>query len=205
MDSKAEMTIGLALQEKPDRKRHLLQQLEKHIEKFEIHENKLNTNPFLGCLDSHILAIKNAMRNGYRSVMICEDDIVILDHYHALHLPDTWDMLYFGGILTQVYDSATNGWVQGDIWCAHAYIVKSHLFGTIIDIYESLDRDVMAQESRTIDWLYTKFIHPKFLCYLDESQSIIQKEGHSLLTNKNKWGENWSWSTYEMKDLSSII
>lgn len=205
MDTKVGMTIGLTLQEKPDRKHHLLQEFTKHISTFEIHENKLNVNPFLGCLDSHILAIKNAKKNGYHSVMICEDDIVILDHYHTLQSPpDQWDMLYFGGILTQVYGNAINGWVQGNIWCAHAYIIKSDLFDTIIDIYESLDRNMMAEESNTIDWLYTNFIHPKYMCYLDESQSIIQKEGCSLLTQKNKWGGAWSWSTYEPKNLSDI-
>lgn len=205
MQTHFDIAIGLTLEEREDRKQHILSELTKNIQNFIVHENKLNENPFLGCLDSHIRAIQYAKDNGIQSVCICEDDIVISDKFHVLEPPTEWDMLYFGGILTCSYDDSQKGWVRGVIWCAHAYLVKSNLYDTIIDVYKSLDREMLANNSHTIDWLYTTFIHPHYKCFLDESQSIVQREGISTLTHKNKWGGAWSWDTYSMKNLQDIM
>ena len=206
MQSQFSMAIGLTLEEKKDRKEHIFNELTKNISSFIIHENKLHENPFLGCLDSHVKAIQYAKDNRMNSVFICEDDILISERFHVLEPPPgNWDMLYFGGILTCAHDNPQKGWVKGVIWCAHAYVVKSNMFDKIIDTYKELDREMFAENSHTIDWLYTTFIHPHHDCFLDESQSIIQKEGVSTLTHKNKWGEKWNWDTYSMKNLEDIV
>lgn len=53
--------------------------------------------------------------------------------------PENWDMLYFGGILTD-YKNIMKGWINGVIWCNHAYIVKNCLYDIVLNIYKSLDK-----------------------------------------------------------------
>lgn len=57
----------------------------------------------VGCLLSHLGIIRKAQANGYKNVMIVEDDIqfdsdLFPDQCKFLEeVPDDWDMIYFGG------------------------------------------------------------------------------------------------------------
>lgn len=192
------VVIGLTLQNYDTRKMHIQKQFEKHNIQYVLHENQKHQFPIIGCLISHINAIKYAKAQGYDNVMICEDDIFITEKVYTIQsAPPEWDMLYFGGILTEHF-TVEGRWIHGRIWCNHAYIVKSHMYDKIIDVFDSLDLNSCREYNQTIDWLFTTYFHSNYKCFLDEQQSIIQKQGMSTLTNTLKW-DNWDWNTWTMK------
>lgn len=128
--------------------------------------------------------------------MICEDDIVINEVFDTIEdYPSEWDMLYFGGILTN-FNKIENGWIKGTTWCNHAYIVKDTLYDVILNLYNSFDIEEMYALGRSNDWLYTTYIHNNYNCWLHESQPIIQKNRLSLIDHSLKWPETYKWNTW---------
>lgn len=137
--------------------------------------------------------------------------------------PLDYDILYLGGILTNFisgYSNQTNsfynsydnnfGWIKGTIWCNHAYIVRKHMYKPILELYEKFINKLAEMSnydcknnniqdvcpSVNIDHFYTYVIQERYKCYLDNSQSIIQKP------DKNgKWtiNDTFNWNTFSMK------
>ena len=193
--------LVLTLEEYPDRQEHMETILRKNKLEATLLIHKLHEEPRLGCLQAHMNAIKYAKKHNLKSVMIFEDDILINDSFKTIDTyPDNWDMLYLGGILTH-HTEKKEEWVKGVIWCNHAYIVKDTLYDKILETYEGLDKEEMSQKGQTSDWLYTTFINPHYNCWLYEKQAIIQKEGFSLLDQKQKWGKDFDWNTWVPKYL----
>jgi mannosyltransferase OCH1-like enzyme len=194
--------VVLTLEEYPERK----QEIEKIFKRCKIDNvqymiNKKHKNPLLGCFISHIDAIRYAKNNNYDSIVIFEDDIDIKNSLATIsNYPDDWDMLYFGGILTH-YTEIKDDWVKGTIWCNHAYVVKKHLYDEILNIFESLDLDEMLKNKQNIDWFYTNYFHTKYNCYLNQKQPFIQKEGYSIIEDRNKW-KNCKWDTWSLYDIT---
>lgn len=83
----------------------------------------------LGCAEAHINAVKLAKQQGWKRVLILEDDVEILQdpnrmlNQNAGILAD-WDMLYFGGLVEPEF--------RNQIVCAHAYALDSRLYDDII-------------------------------------------------------------------------
>ena len=194
--------LVLTLEEQPERRRYMEKLLHDHsLERHSLLVHRQHKQPLIGCLEAHMNAIKYAKKHNLKSVMIFEDDIIINDSFKTIDTyPDNWDMLYFGGILTD-HKLTSGDWVKGTIWCNHAYIVKAALYDKILEIYEDLDKEEMVRKGQTSDWLYTRFINPHYNCWLYEKQAIIQKEGFSLLDQKQKWVNNFDWSTWRMRNM----
>ena len=194
--------LVLTLEEQSERRLYMEKLLHDHrLERHSLLVHRQHKQPLLGCLEAHMNAIKYAKKHNLKSVMIFEDDIIINDSFKTIDTyPDNWDMLYFGGILTD-HKLTEGDWIKGTIWCNHAYIVKAALYDKILEIYEDLDKEEMARKGQTSDWLYTTFINPHYNCWLYEKQAIIQKEGFSLLEQKQKWGNNFDWNTWVPKQL----
>ncbi len=128
-----------------------------------------------------------------------EDDILILDKIEQLNitsLPDQWDMLYFGGILTKMLQK-NDKWVRGTIWCNHAYIVPNHMYDIILEKMATFDKKELGEKKQNIDWFYTTQIHPEYQCWL----AIEQRESYSMIDKKVKWGNNFDWDTFTMKNI----
>jgi len=196
--------VVLTLKNRPDRQEQVSAILNQHKIPYEFMKNDLHeTSPVLGCFQSHIKAIKYAKEKGFRSILICEDDIIINPscmNYRVADLPQSWDMLYLGGILTS-YGEKTDKWVKGTIWCNHAYIVKDHMYDVILEEYEKCDQEQMANLKQNIDWFYTDKFHSKYQCWLAIDQPIIQSESYSDIDGKLKWANGFDWSTFTMKQL----
>jgi hypothetical protein len=64
-----------------------------------------------------------------------------------------------------------------------------------VDSYPDLDE----LEGKNIDAMYTEYIQPKYKCWLAYDQYIIQKEGYSEIDGRNKWTNEFDWSTFSMK------
>jgi GR25 family glycosyltransferase involved in LPS biosynthesis len=167
--------------------------------------NKINTEDTkVGCFRSHIKAIQYAHSKNLSSVMIVEDDIVIRDNINelatlAMPAGGEWDILYLGGILTK-YDGMdpSRKWVNGTIWCNHAYIVKQHMYKPILDFVESFP-NLIELEKKNIDFMYTEYLQPKYKCWLANEQYIIKKEGYSEIDCRVKWANGFDWNTFSMK------
>lgn len=123
-----------------------------------------HTNPVYGCRQAHVNAIRKAKAIGCGSVLIVEDDIgfnpKITDNgaykQYVDVVPNDWDVLYLGGILTRVDEmygaqrSKLNQqdiksrnfvtWIRGQVWCNHAYIVKRHMFDIIISAVTRMEK-----------------------------------------------------------------
>jgi len=58
------------------------------------------TSGALGCLESHLSVLKDAKKNGYRRILVFEDDCKMISGFETLFsqgwrsLPENWDMLY---------------------------------------------------------------------------------------------------------------
>lgn len=83
----------------------------------------------LGCAEAHINAVKLAKQQGWKRVLILEDDVEILQDPNRIlnqnaGILDDWDMLYFGGLVEPEF--------RNQIVCAHAYALDSRLYDDII-------------------------------------------------------------------------
>jgi len=202
----AEEVVAICLEERPERTSYVSKELISHGIRHSLLMNKINTeNTKIGCFRSHIKAIQYAQSKNLSSVLIVEDDIVIRDNIHELEKigfpnnSNNWDILYLGGILTR-YDGidSTHKWVNGTIWCNHAYIVKQHMYKPILDFIEAYP-NLIELEKKNIDFFYTEYIQPKYKCWLANDQYIIQKEGYSEIDCRVKWANGFDWSTFSMK------
>ena len=200
----AEEVVVICIEERPERTKYVNEHLLSHGVKHSILMNKINTEDTkIGCFRSHVNAIRYARDKNLSSVLILEDDIVLRDNIRELasiELPgNDWDILYLGGILTK-YDGidSSRKWVNGTIWCNHAYLVKQHMYQPILDFVESFP-NLIELERRNIDYMYTEYIQPKYKCWLANEQYIVQKEGYSEIDCRVKWGIGFDWSTFSMK------
>src|SRR3972149_3295685 len=137
--------ICINLQSRPDRKEHMLNLIQKHnlYVKF-YHPIKNEKNPRLGCRDSHQSVIRYAKEKGLKNILILEDDIDFLNELRPL--PQEYDLLFFGGIPILPLGNDLEHWKRWSIWCAHAYIVNSHMYDRILE-----------HKGETIDSFYNSF------------------------------------------------
>lgn len=85
----------------------------------------------LGCRDSHLEAIKIAKKEGYKRILILEDDVVMLQNPNDILNMNRMnveiaDMFYFGGMIEPHY--------RGQVVEAHAYSITSKLFDDILEM-----------------------------------------------------------------------
>jgi hypothetical protein len=198
--------VVLSLKERPEKSQYITEHLNSHGIKHTLILNKLHWAPCIGCFEAHIDAIKYAKNKGLKNVLICEDDASITN-INALNnlkddLPPHWDMIYLGGILTNIVFSVGK-FIRGTIWCNHAYIVNSNMYDIILEKFDNCDLAEYANKKETIDHFYTNNILEEYNCFLHIEQPIVQKEGYSDLSKKVKW-ENFNWDTFSLKNLSDL-
>jgi len=195
--------VVLCLEEAPDKMNQVIEHLSDKQLTTTVFQNNVHENPVIGCIESHIKAIEYAKLNQLDCILVFEDDILILDKIEELNitsLPDQWDMLYFGGILTKMLQK-NDKWVRGTIWCNHAYIVPNHMYDIILKKMATFDKKELGEKKQNIDWFYTTQIHPEYQCWLAIEQPIIQRESYSMIDKKVKWGNNFDWDTFTMKNI----
>ena len=200
----ADEVVVICLKERPERTNYVSQHLASHGIKHTILLNNIHPEDTkIGCFRSHISAIRYAEDKNLSSVLILEDDVLIRENIHELRTisfpSNNWDILYFGGILTK-YDGMddTRKWVNGTIWCNHAYLVKQHMYKPILDLVDTYP-NLIELERKNIDYMYTEYIQPKYKCWLANEQYIVQKEGYSEIDGRVKWAAGFDWSTFSMK------
>lgn len=86
-----------------------------------------------GCLMSHRLAIRRAMRAGEPAVLVLEDDAILHPHWRAwaesVALPEDWGILHFGCQHVAAPEARCPGLVRvRGAYSTHAYAVKAWCF-----------------------------------------------------------------------------
>lgn len=123
------------------------------------------TNGFgtLGCSNSHLQVLKNAKREGYRNILILEDDftfIVSKDEFELelskLFEDDTkvdFDVCMISYRLKNGFEVDEYPYLikANDVQTASGYIVNSHFFDVLINLYEETNKHL--EETRE-HWLY---------------------------------------------------
>jgi hypothetical protein len=119
----------------------------------------------------HANCIIDAKLNGYKSILICEDDVnfvenVQLDFQNFINvLPDNWNFIQLGNQfwaekwLKRTYISENLyefKWGTG----SHCVGINSNMFSTVIDAFQLFDDP--------IDFMYYKLFE-KYKCYCTES------------------------------------
>lgn len=144
-------------------------------------------NPVKGCFESHIGCIKYAKEQGWKNVLILEDDAkIVKDLNDVPKFPTGWDMVYLGGLCIHIKDwsQLNNDYVSGHVFACHAYIVNSCIFDEILLKSETADKP--------IDAFYSDQIQGHHNTYMIKTSCIVQEAGWSDIDNKNKW-ENFKW------------
>lgn len=118
----------------------------------------------LGCRNSHLRIMEDALNNNYDRILIFEDDILFTQDPNKLLVNNinnlgNWDMAYFGGIIEPQY--------RNQIVTTHAYAISKKL---IEETYCMLPHSGME-----VDNFYAKIIQHMSYNYNDEGRYNIRK------------------------------
>lgn len=104
----------------------------------------------LGLIETNINIIKDAIENGYKSVLIFEDDVYFTDEINKLEeymdaLPSDWDMIYFGG--NHSYGPKPENVNEKILkltktYTTHCIVIRDTLFETIIAMTEPRKKQI---------------------------------------------------------------
>jgi len=214
--------VVITTDERTDRHSTIKEELISKGISFTFLQNKMHQVPVLGCLEAHIGAIHHAKEKGHDAILILEDDVVIRDSFSKFRrsaLPDEWEMLYLGGILTHTFAGQRGEWIRGTIWCNHAYIVKKSMYDDILNYYytdylrqvraptrievrpDGVVSEVKTETRRTlaIDDMYSGHFNKSRKCWLAVDQYFVQREDFSNIDNRVKWANNFNWDTFALK------
>lgn len=144
-----------------------------------------DTAPMIGCKKSHIEVIKYAKENNLKNIMVVEDDIYNIVPWDKINLtfPEgDWDILFLGGIISDYLPNHKWPWLRSRVWCAHAYIVNSTFYDTILN-------DVDVEDKFPIDKYYHDYGQTHKV-YTINPIVIGQRQDHSDIANKVRWTKN---------------
>lgn len=137
--------VYINLQKRQDRRQHIESLLSKYnipAQRFEAIEHE---HGLYGCGQSHLAVLKLARDNGWKNVLILEDDILF--NLPPQDFEQDIERLFTQGpefdvfmldINLQRSEPADQDWLIRVKYahCAGAYIVKSHYYQKLIDLYE---------------------------------------------------------------------
>lgn len=147
-------------------------------------------NAEIGCFQSHREIYKKIIENGYDKVLILEDDALFCEDFNKIfseninHVPDDWQMLYFGQINHDLIDGVAGSktvsikeHVGGNVyeaercWLTHAYAIRGcaqYLYDNTKVMYHTLDA-VLADLQKDLN-VYA--FHPNIIRQDDTASSI---------------------------------
>ena len=132
-------------------------------------------NGHIGCLKSHIKALKRAQEfDSLPFILICEDDFYIKDMKYAIEslhtffesfADDDWDVLMLGINLISKKDTDVKGVIKVEsAQTCSSYLIKINYIQTLLDIYEK-DLETYLKTEKWSDWYCT-----------DQSWKILQSK-----------------------------
>ena len=137
-------------------------------------------SPAQGCKESHLEVLKMAKKNGWRYLLVLEDDALFTNKKLPKigRVPEGWDMLYLGGTVHIKYIKETENlaemrWVPVGIWTTHAYIVDLENDWVVEQIEKSVEYDM------PIDRYFINYVHYRKGTYVHNPMLVLQREGWS--------------------------
>jgi GR25 family glycosyltransferase involved in LPS biosynthesis len=188
-------TIYINLEHRKDRNKSVLKEFSKinlrNIERFNAIQM---TNGAIGCSLSHIKCLEIAIKRDYDYIMICEDDIEILNPSlfieninKFLNSQTDWDVVLIAGNNMVPYNFVTDYCIKiYNCLTTTGYIVKKNYYNTLLSNFKegvsSLIRD-QTNSSFKIDkhWLN---LQKKDNWYMIIPPTIVQKEDYSDIEKK---------------------
>lgn len=188
-------TIYINLEKRLDRKINILTELNKiginNPTRFNAIEMK---NGAVGCSLSHIKCLEIAIKHDYEYIMICEDDISILNpelfienSNKFLNSNISWDVVLIAGNNMLPYKPLTDYCIQiFNCLTTTGYIVKKHYFKTLLNNYKTGVMNLMKNDndiSFKIDKYWLK-LQQNDKWFMIIPPTIIQREDYSDIENK---------------------
>ena len=135
--------VYINLDKREDRRKHIESVLETHnisAQRFAAIEH---SHGLYGCGLSHLSVLKMARDNSWKNVLILEDDILFNTTSPATNIAQIFESgLDFDVCMLDVnlqkYETTSEDWLLRVRYahCAGAYIVQSHYYQKLIDLYE---------------------------------------------------------------------
>ena len=188
-------TIYINLEHRKDRNEAVLKELSKiqihNPERFNAIEMK---NGAIGCSLSHIKCIEIAIKRNYEYILICEDDIEILNPSlfveninKFLNSQIEWDVVLIAGNNMIPYNFVTDYCIKiYNCLTTTGYIVKNKYFSTLLNNYKEGVLQFMKNpenKSFTIDKYWLK-LQMNNNWYMIIPPTIVQKEDYSDIEKK---------------------
>lgn len=187
--------IYINLEHRKDRNESVLKELSKINVLNAERLNAVKTeNGAIGCSLSHIKCLEIAIKNNYPYIMICEDDIEILDPQifteninKFLNSKLNWDVVLIAGNNMVPYNFVTDYCIKiYNCLTTTGYIVKNNYFSILLNNYKEGVRNLMkdqANASFKID-KYWQILQNRDNWYMIIPPTIIQKEDYSDIEKK---------------------
>ena len=187
--------IYINLEHRKDRNESVLKELSKinisNLQRF----NAVKTeNGAIGCSLSHIKCLEIAIKNDYQYIMVCEDDIEILNPElfteninKFLNSKLNWDVVLIAGNNMVPYNFVTDYCIKiYNCLTTTGYIVKNNYFSTLLNNYKEGVRNLMkdqANSSFKID-KHWQILQNRDNWYMIIPPTIVQKEDYSDIEKK---------------------
>jgi glycosyl transferase family 25 len=180
---------------RPDRKKHVEDQLEKIGIKAERFNAIKLKNGAVGCSMSHLKCLEIARKNNWDHVLIVEDDILFLNPALFIHKLNeflsnhkNFDVLLFAGNNMPPYVTIDNSCVKvTKCQTTTGYLVKSHYYDTLIHNYKEGIKKLMNEPLKHAIYAIDKYwfrLQEKDKWYLIIPLSVTQREDYSDIEKK---------------------
>jgi GR25 family glycosyltransferase involved in LPS biosynthesis len=183
--------VYINLDERPDRKTHIEQQLNKvGFKRFKRFKAIKTTNGAIGCTMSHLKCLETARDRKLTHLLVFEDDTLFLDppHFHKqfntfLSRHKSWDVVLLAGNNMVPYTRIDDTCIKVT-YCqtTTAYLVNGSYYNTLIsNIKDGLQKLMQDQANRFLYAIdkYWLTLQQKDNWYLIVPLKVIQKEGYS--------------------------
>jgi len=164
----------------------------------------------IGCGLSHVAVLEKAKQNGWDYVIIMEDDIKFYDPEETMQKINNifqsdieWDVMIIGSIIEGPIEPINEDCVRalGGIRATIMYIVKSHYYDTLINLWKkdmiSFENDIIRNQKNMNKNLINK-IYGKYA--IDQTWKKLQKKDKFITVIPNKvyehGGNSDIWSTH---------
>ena len=139
-----------------------------------------------GCLRSHLAVIEAARKQARQSVLIFEDDAVFDPEFNSMfsdavgEVPDTWDMILFGGLHGEATHSVSRHIVQvTHSLSTYAYAMKHTVYDRFIEVNRGA-RSLLDENTRALQKEFNCYCFMPHLAWVEEDYSDVKDELSNL-------------------------
>lgn len=104
-------------------------------------------DPRIGCLRSHQWCVNDALKHGYRRILVLEDDVHFYDvkpeaasaAVDFLDTNDRWDLFYLGGMVMYPARFLSPHVFTSKFFSTHAYIINQRAYHRVLEATPPID------------------------------------------------------------------